>query len=379
MKLSFEEAKKDMNKSNIIMELRQYEHIILFGAGKSGDYFFQILLAQGLSPTCFCDNYKEKWGKMKNDLAVISFERAVEQYPDAAICITSVFGQEIYHQICNHDIKLKEQIFFVMNTMNWETADFVTESHEAEWIAQHYEELMKTYHMMEDEYSQRTMEGILNFRITRNFAYIKTIVSPTKIYFDEKLFPPEERRRFANFIDGGSFTGDTLQTFLQFVGGKGYQSVYCFEPETAAAERLEENILSSNITGVEVIRAALWDEEGTVAFFESGAGGSSVHKNRGYEVEVKTKTLDGMGLKNIDFIKLDVEGAEYEALLGAKNLIKRDKPILAICVYHKQDDLIKIPQLIKSFNNNYRFYLRQYAEVPFETVLYAINYKQVLK
>jgi hypothetical protein len=72
---------------------------------------------------------------------------------------------------------------------------------------------------------------------------------------------------------------------------------------------------------------------------------------------------------------MDIEGAELEALRGAKNVIKHNKPKLAICVYHKPNDLISIPQYIKGLVGDYKFYLRQHQFVSWDMVLYALPKK----
>jgi hypothetical protein len=69
---------------------------------------------------------------------------------------------------------------------------------------------------------------------------------------------------------------------------------------------------------------------------------------------------------------MDVEGAEKEALLGARKTIQNEKPALAVCVYHKFDDLYVIPDLIQSFGVKYKYYLRHYTLGLAETVLYAV-------
>lgn len=84
---------------------------------------------------------------------------------------------------------------------------------------------------------------------------------------------------------------------------------------------------------------------------------------------------DKNGYKRLDFIKMDIEGSEYDALLGAKNVIRKWHPILAICVYHKEDDFYKIPNLIKDIYQGYKIYFRQYELSDEETVCYAIPQK----
>lgn len=82
--------------------------------------------------------------------------------------------------------------------------------------------------------------------------------------------------------------------------------------------------------------------------------------------------MDDVVDEKVTFIKMDIEGAEYEALLGAKETIQKNKPKLAISIYHKPEDIISIPKLIKSMVPNYRLYIRHYSNADNETVLYAI-------
>jgi hypothetical protein len=79
--------------------------------------------------------------------------------------------------------------------------------------------------------------------------------------------------------------------------------------------------------------------------------------------------------QKVDFIKLDIEGAEQDALCGAKETIKKYTPILAICIYHKAQDWYKIPQIVLDINPNYKLYLRHYMEGIYETVMYFIPQK----
>ena len=74
----------------------------------------------------------------------------------------------------------------------------------------------------------------------------------------------------------------------------------------------------------------------------------------------------------VTMIKMDIEGSELEALKGAKQTIQRDKPKLAICIYHKPEDIIEIPCYIKELVPRYRLYLRHYGNGDTETVLYAL-------
>lgn len=82
--------------------------------------------------------------------------------------------------------------------------------------------------------------------------------------------------------------------------------------------------------------------------------------------------LDEIVEDRITFIKMDIEGAEHNALLGAEKTIKKYHPKLAICVYHSIEDYIILPLMLKQFNPNYKFYFRQHSATSSESVIYAI-------
>lgn len=76
--------------------------------------------------------------------------------------------------------------------------------------------------------------------------------------------------------------------------------------------------------------------------------------------------------EKVTFIKMDIEGAELETLKGASRLIAEQKPKLAVCVYHKPEDIFTIPEYLRTLNPDYKFYLRYYTFAEWDTVLYAI-------
>lgn len=77
--------------------------------------------------------------------------------------------------------------------------------------------------------------------------------------------------------------------------------------------------------------------------------------------------------EQVVFVKMDIEGAEYNAINGMVELIKRNKSIVAMCVYHRRDDFYRLTDLLESIcKDEYTYYLRQYRFTPTETVCYAI-------
>jgi FkbM family methyltransferase len=175
-------------------------------------------------------------------------------------------------------------------------------------------------------------------------------------------------------IDGGGCWGDTAL----YMAAKGAEKVYCFEFSEDNLKILNQNFaanpqLSEHIT---VVQKAIWNVDGVKLDFQSNGPATSLVEREGGSNHVETLTLDTlveqMKIERIDFIKMDIEGAEMNALHGARKTIERFAPKLAITVYHKPEDLFTIPQFIKSLRADYTLYLDHFTSGMLETVLFAI-------
>lgn len=116
----------------------------------------------------------------------------------------------------------------------------------------------------------------------------------------------------------------------------------------------------------------LWDKEGSLSFASNEGGSSGQFSENGAYVMEVTSLDSVLHDEEITFLKMDIEGSELNALKGAKLTIQMHKPKLAICVYHKPEDILVIPKYIKTLVPEYKFYLRHYSSYNTETVLYAI-------
>ncbi len=172
------------------------------------------------------------------------------------------------------------------------------------------------------------------------------------------------------FIDGGAYDGFSTQMFIKWSSGE-YRKIIAFEPEKQNRNLLQNNIASlGRDDRISIQPYGLWGRNETVSFLPD-SGGSQI-------INTGTQTVDVIALddqpyaKDISFIKMDIEGVELNALQGAEKIIRDNRPKLAICVYHKPEDIYKIPALLLSFQPDYKLYLRHYSLQGNETVLYAI-------
>jgi FkbM family methyltransferase len=174
------------------------------------------------------------------------------------------------------------------------------------------------------------------------------------------------------FIDAGSFNGETTIEFINTVHGK-YKKIYACEPMTDMYDLSYKKLADYN--DVEIHKVALGNEcrETTFAQSFSGLMGSRIGENGDYVEIVQIDTIDHI-LKGerASFIKMDIEGAELDALKGAEFTLRTYKPNLAISLYHNNEDLYEIPLWIKSVVPDYEFYLRHYSNKRWDLVLYCI-------
>lgn len=173
-------------------------------------------------------------------------------------------------------------------------------------------------------------------------------------------------------ISAGALYGETSIWFADKVGDKG--KVYCFEPSKINLEKLNYNINRNNLNHViKVINLGLWNNSKKIYLYNK-EGSSYCNEFKGDEI-INVITLDTFiineNISNINYIKMDIEGGEINALYGAQNTISRFKPNLAISIYHNVEDLYEIPNFIKSIVPEYKFYISHKKNDFVETVLFA--------
>lgn len=218
------------------------------------------------------------------------------------------------------------------------------------------------YNNLDDMLSRDTLLHITDFRYNFNIEAMRFFsFRLTEQYYDVVEFNEEEI-----FVDCGAYDGKTTSQFIDL--NPTYKAVHVFEPSPKQYE-ITCNTLSS-YSNVHLYPYATYDKNGTT-IFNSEDGSASGLSNKG-NITVKTVRLDDVIQGPITYIKLDVEGVEYETLIGAEQLIKTYKPKLAICVYHNQEDFWRIPSLLLQYNPNYRIILRHYTEGLLETVMYFL-------
>jgi FkbM family methyltransferase len=229
----------------------------------------------------------------------------------------------------------------------------------------HLKDLARAMDCLSDESSKRCLIDIASFRLGLNpsFASFK---HDEKQYFNSLTLNLLQGKSIC-FVDGGAFNGDTFLDLSSLIEIK---ESYLFEPDA-------ENFLKL-VTNVEICHQRVHclplglSESYEILNFGAGNGEGASISDKGTS-QIAVIDLDSVlsGCK-IDFIKLDVEGAEMQALKGAKRVISDSRPVIAISLYHRSQDLWELPLAVFNLCKDYKFYIRQHFSNSFDSVLYAV-------
>ena len=219
------------------------------------------------------------------------------------------------------------------------------------------------YNRLKEEKSKDVLSKLLNFRFSGDLNYMQGFEhAPEKQYFEDffKLTPGEV------FVDAGGFDGQTSVEFIKRC--KAYKAIHFFEPDLNNVALARNNLSGHNNIFFHTIGLA--ESKNTLRFYSGDGSASKISEAGNAEIEVDA--IDNQVTEPITFIKMDIEGAEEIALRGAQQHILRDHPKLAVCCYHKVNDLWKIPEQILAIRDDYSIYLRHYTDGLHETVMYFI-------
>lgn len=179
-------------------------------------------------------------------------------------------------------------------------------------------------------------------------------------------------------IDGGGCWGDSAIYFSHLAGSEGRVFTFEFLPENLEIMRRNFGLNPDLSSRIEILPHPIWSETGKeMAFLCDGPATrvSAGIQAGGQSMKFTSTTIDHLvrngKMPRVDFIKLDIEGAELEALRGAERTIREFRPLMALCVYHCPDHFTQLARFVDSIHPDYHFSMDHFMNGPWETVLYA--------
>jgi len=352
--------------------------LVLFGAGFLAMKFINNCLESSKQVAYICDNNTAKHEQKLLGIDIMSPTVLQKENKNNTIVVlcTNKSNPQIVEQIGDGTI-----MFAAHTVMSRLFTDRATH------FVMHKKEFLEIQNYFNEDYSKNLWQ-----KLREHFIYgipdFSDIKETTEIqYLPECLFTDSLSDKEI-IVSAGVKDGKDTKKFCDFFG-KRLAKLYALEPITVDYEKSKENLYEYYAKGypINLIKCGLLDREQEIQFItdekklQSGRIPSEMTSTHTYKERfgnwekenVLVRPLDSIipSDEKVTYIKMDIEGSETKALLGAKRIIQEHKPRLAICIYHNPADYFKIPLLIKQFVPEYKFYLRHHHKKYWDTVLYA--------
>lgn len=333
------------------------QEVFLFGGGLCGTLPIPILRTE-LNLIAICDNDKQKQGMEIEGLPCIP-PKALQQYQNPFVLVSSSKNYQYIHEE-----------LFDMGIPHCNLETYV--------VCKKLSAFQEVYQSLDEE-SRRVYAGVLYCRLIGDITGIEQYCIS-----DQYFCFPKFRYIGSNdtYIDCGAFVGDVVQKAVENSMGV-FRNIYAFEPGANAYAALKKRTSFLN---------DIWAlDEGQIVCEQKGVGAGSFRADFRANVANPANmsvsvTIDGQGdveivalddylaqhnIEKVTFLKADIEGFEWDMLHGAAQTIQRDKPNLAICIYHSIFDFFRIYQYLKELVPEYTFAVRHHWNSFDETVLYC--------
>lgn len=348
---------------NKIQEVKKEETIIIYGAGGGGQWLLELLSRYAIRVIAFFDSDPEKWNNSVKGLPVCNPEKNPIKNSNNALIIIALRNSKAQIEVLNYlgylgytNVILYSQIW---NNFIYDPDVDIKKMFDTN-------KLIKVAKLWKDQKSSDVFIDAIRFHTIYNHEMNNELQNGIQ-YFPEDV---PMKRKFDCFIDCGAYTGDTIMELYNKFGK--VKKIIAFEPDSDNFLKLSQYLKTNSKKVCDQLLlypCGVWSET-TQMRFSDRCNASSAITSDGESMK-QFVALDEV-IFNIkpEFIKMDVEGAEVEALQGAKEMICLNKPDLAICLYHRIDHLWDIALLINNWNLGYDFYIRRH-DYAMEIVMYA--------
>jgi len=359
--------------------------VVLVGAGGVGRRALAGMRDYGAEPIAFCDNDSGLWGTFLEGIPVLAPLEAAQRWGREAAFVVTIWGANRPHRFAHSRKQLLElgcDVVLLFPLLFWKyprkTLPFYLQD-EPHRVLEQAESVRAAFELWEDEASRQEFLAQIRFRLLADFDGLPSPVEHIQ-YFPEGLYSWESE---GTILDGGAYDGDTLGHLLDLHGEAFHQVLAC-EPDPANFSRLEARVaaLEPEVRQrIQCHEVALDSKPGILHLEGGGTLASATRSSAALgSVAVTAQTIDNLlGSERLSLLKLDIEGAELEALMGAQRTIAQHGPVLALCVYHRQDHLWRVPLMVRQWREDYAFFLRPHNEEGWDLVCYAVPRSRLLE
>lgn len=348
---------KDANHISLIDQLKEDGlPVVMWGCGSLSYNTRRMLESNGVKiSACWAEG---KHADSAGGIPVLDYDQVAGRYSRFnVVCGHSRYDLAINAQTSHEEIN-KVYCFVNICYGLWNGIS-------SEFILSHMDEYEEAYELFCDEESKRCFAAYLNCKNNEDYTYLLSCYKNLVSYFDNPFFVTGDSEVY---LDAGAYDGDTIREFLKAAGGK-YAEIIALEPERENYAKLFKYVQEECLERVELYDNGCWDSD-TVLKFAVDKESSGLNA-QGTE-ELKVRRIDSQFCsKEISLIKINYLSGVVETLRGAEKILKEKKPNLAVMAGFDEWGIIKIPQIIKKMNPEYRLALRYASPMPARLMLFG--------
>ena len=330
---------------------REVRPIMVYGMGNGADKLFARFEALGIGVREVFASDGFVRGHSYRGFKVKSFSEIKAEYPDFVIVLSFASNRpEVIEMLSQIDMD------YDMYVPDMPIAG--EEYFDSAFYNANYSRIKRVYDSLSDEESQSIYASVIRYRLEGKIKYLLDCYTERADMYS--LISSVGVRRM---IDAGAYNGDTAREAVEFLGD--LEHIYAVEPDPKTFKRLERYAASAEIP-VTAVNAAVYNECTRGSFASSANRNSTISATPSYkhgESEINLITIDSLGVSDADYIKYDVEGAEYEALQGSVETVK-SLPALLISLYHRSKDIFFLPEYVLDNHPEYDLFLRRLLAIP---------------
>lgn len=349
--------------------------VVLYGAGGLGRIALKGLRSLGRPPVAFADRRATASSESIDGVPVLGPAEAVERFGTDAVFVVSIWNAQTDHQypVTRDELRrLGARRVAPSLALFWKHPETFLPYYcldVPERVLAARDDIRRLANNLADDASRDVLVRQLRWRVRMDFEALPCPVEGPA-YFQPDLLPP---RQDELFVDCGAYDGDSLRVFLSRMQGHAARAI-AIEPDPASYARLKScaGALPAGVRErVRTLNVAVGRRREKLRFDSSGLASSHVSDTGTIEVDCLPldEILDG---ETPTLVKMDLEGAELDALLGGEASIRRARPSMAICVYHRPDHLWAIPLLVRRMLPNHALHLRPHGYEGWDLVCYAV-------